>query len=117
VLGSASYWPAGNTRGFGEPHPTELNTNGDPSGIVLGITWREWGASTATGIGRTYLPKAGGGYYPGTVTIELQATKLGRCGSELGYQQLYYRTPTSPGGPINGPWQLWAGADNLCQSR
>jgi hypothetical protein len=117
VLGSTAYWPGGNTRGFGNPHPSELNTNGDPSGIVLGITWNDWGSSTATGLGRTYLPKPGGGYYPGTVPIQLQATKLGRCGSQVGYGQLYYRTPTQPGGSITGPWQLWANATNLCTAR
>jgi hypothetical protein len=117
VLGSTAYWPSGHTRGFGSPHPSELNTDGDPSGIVLGITWQDWGASSATGVGRTYLPKPGGGYYPGTVTIELQATKLGRCGSQLGYSQLYFRVPDRPGGPITGPWQLWAEATDLCQAR
>jgi hypothetical protein len=117
VLGSTAYWPAGNTRGFGSAHPSELNTNGDPSGIVLSITWQDWGSSSATGVGQTYLPKPGGGYYGGTATIELRATKLGRCGSDLGYQQLLFRTPSEPGGPITGPWQLWAGATNLCQAR
>jgi hypothetical protein len=116
VLGSTAYWPTGHTRGFGSPHPSELNTNGDPSGIVLGITWQDWGASSATGVGRTYLPKPGGGFYPGTVPIELQATKLGRCGSQLGYSQLYFRVPDRPGGPITGPWQLWAEATDLCQA-
>lgn len=117
VLGSPTYWPAGNTRGFGAPHPSELNTNGDPSGIVLGITWHNWGSATATGIGQTYLPKPGGGYYPGTVPIELRATNLGRCGSVAGYQQLLYRVPAQPGGQPTGAWQLWANATNLCRSR
>jgi hypothetical protein len=117
VLGSPAFWPAGNTRGFGAAHPSELNTNGDPSGIVLGITWHDWGSSTATGIGKTYLPKPGGGYSPGTVPIELRATSLGRCGSVAGYQQLLYRVPTQPGGQPTGAWQLWANATNLCQSR
>jgi hypothetical protein len=117
VLGSAAYWPAGDVKGFGEPHPSELNTNGDPAGIVLGITWQDWGLSSATGVGRTYLPKPGGGYFPGTVPIELQATKIGRCGSVVGYQQLYFRTPAKPGGPVTGPWQLWGSADDLCRAR
>lgn len=117
VLGSAAYWPAGNTRGFGESQPMELNTNGDPSGIVLGITWHNWGSATATGIGQTYLPKPEGGYYSGTVPIELRARELGRCGSVVGYQQLLYRVPAQPGGQPTGAWQLWANAANLCQSR
>jgi len=117
VLGSIAYWPGGNTRGFGAAHPSELNTNGDPSGIVLDITWHDWGSATATGIGQTYLPKPGGGYYSGTVPIELRATNIGRCGSVTGYQQLLYRVPTQPGGQPTGEWQLWANATNLCQSR
>lgn len=117
VLGSTAYWPAGNTRGFGDAQPAELDTNGDPSGIVLGITWHDWGSGTATGIGQTYLPKPGGGFYSSTVPIELRATSLGRCGSVVGYQQLLYRVPTQPGGQPTGAWQLWANATNLCSSR
>jgi hypothetical protein len=117
VLGSTGYWPAGNTRGFGASQPSELDTNGDPSGVVIGITWHDWGSATATGIGQTYLPKPGGGYYSGTVPIELRATALGRCGTVIGYQQLLYRVPTQPGGQPTGTWQLWADASNLCQSR
>ena len=117
VLGSTAYWPAGNTRGFGASQPNQLNTNGDPSGVVIGITWHDWGSATATGIGQTYLPKPGGGYYSGTVPIELRATRLGRCGSVVGYQQLLYRVPTQPGGQPTGVWQLWANAANLCQAR
>ena len=117
VLGSAAYWPAGNTRGFGAAHPSQLNTNGDPSGIVLQISWHDWGSATATGIGQTYLPKPSGGYYPGTVPIELRATDLGRCGSVAGYRQLLFRVPAQPGGAPTGPWQLWANATDLCQPR
>ena len=115
MLGSKAF--AGrNGVGWGTYRPREIFNGGDPSGLVQTITWRSWGKPEAYGNGKTYIFKPTGGYYPGSVNIELRASNLGHCTSSgpLAYEHLDARVPTKPGGRL-GPWFVWSSAKTLCR--
>jgi hypothetical protein len=102
--------------GWGHAHPHELFNGGDPSGLISHITWKHWGAHRAYGRGRNAIFRPKGGYYPGTVRIELRAQGLGHCGSHRAYTRLFAREPRKPGGKL-GKWYSWtAPGHNLCSS-
>jgi hypothetical protein len=115
VLGSKEFAaPSGS--GWGTYKPAEIYNGGDPSGMVKDIVWSHWGDATATGIGKTWIFKSSGGYYPGMVTAELRTTNLGHCTAKgpLAYRHLDARVPSKPGGKL-GAWFVWSGAKTLCQ--
>ena len=64
VLGSPSHL-APTAKGWGRAHPRHVFNGGDPSGEVAHLSWRHWGAPTATGRGVTWLLRPEGGYYSG----------------------------------------------------
>ena len=113
VLGSKAFAPMG--VGFGTVKPKEIFNGGDPSGLVQNITWRHWGAATATGSGKTSIFKPGGGYYPQLVGAQLRASNLGHCTAHgpLAYRRLEAREPSHPGGPL-GKWFLWSDRKSIC---
>ena len=78
VLGSKAFIPRVGV-GWGTYQPKEIFNGGDPSGMVRGIAWTDWGKPDSYGYGKTYIFKPNGGYYPGSVTAELRAFDLGRC--------------------------------------
>jgi hypothetical protein len=102
--------------GWGTYKPSEIFNGGDPSGLVRSITWTGWGHKTSVGMGKTFIFKPSGGYYPGSVRAELRASNLGHCvvGGPLTYRHLAVREPSRPGGPL-GPWTAWSGAKSLCK--
>jgi hypothetical protein len=99
--------------GWGTYEPKEFFNGGDPSGHVAGITWNHWGSRAATGRGRGVIFKPDGGYYPGTVQVDLRAFDLGHCTHHgpLAYERLNARYPSRPGGKL-GKWTPWSGS--LC---
>lgn len=111
VLGAEDF--VVNGEGWGAATPRRIFNGGDPAGLVDGITWRDWGAAAATGIGVTSIFMPQGGYYPDRVPAELRATRLGTCpGSDrVAYTRLLVRTPDRPRGPVGNfrPWSL-----NMC---
>jgi len=112
VLGLKGYdSPAGT--GWGTYRPNEFFNGGDPSGHVVEITWKNWGHATATGRGRGFIFEPAGGYYPGSVAVDVRAFDLGHCSSRspLAYQRLDVRYPTRPGGRL-GKWTPWSAS--LC---
>jgi hypothetical protein len=113
VLGAKAFAPVG--AGFGTVKPRKIFNGGDPSGLVLDITWSRWGAPTATGTGKTAIFKPSGGFYPRLVQAELRASRLGRCTSQgpLAYTRLQARVPSRPGGPL-GKWFRWNGQGQIC---
>ena len=115
VLGSKTFIPRVGV-GWGTYQPREVFNGGDPSGMVHGITWTDWGKADAYGYGKTYIFKRNGGYYPGSVTAELRAYDLGRCvpNGPLAYQLLDARVPSAPGGKL-GPWFVWDDVKTLCR--
>jgi hypothetical protein len=113
VLGSSSFAPNG--QGFGTSKPRTVYNGGVPSGLVTSIRWRNWGSARATGFGKNSIYRPGGGYYSRKATIELRATRRGRCpGSDQpAYLRLEARVPSRPGGRL-GRWFNWAGARTVC---
>ena len=115
VLGSKAFIPRVGV-GWGTYQPREIFNGGDPSGMVHGITWTDWGKADAYGYGKTYIFKQNGGYYPGSVTAELRAYDLGRCvpNGPLTYELLDVRVPSAPGGKL-GQWFVWDDVKTLCR--
>jgi hypothetical protein len=102
--------------GWGTYKPPEIFNGGDPSGMVSGIHWKDWGKKDAKGIGKTSIFMPGGGYYPGLVSADLRTSDLGHCtaGGPLAYEHLSVREPSKPGGPL-GPWSSWSESKTLCK--
>lgn len=114
VLGSHSY--AGiYGKGWGHVRPRTIYNGGAPSGLVVKIRWRGWGRAVAHGVGKTSIYRPGGGYYAKRVSIQLRASRRGRCpgGSRRAYRTLRVRVPARPGGRL-GPWQYWSGRSSVC---
>ncbi len=103
-------------KGWGTYRPAKLDNGGDPSGYVTHIHWKHWGAHRATGHGRTYAFKPGGGYYSRTVKIQFHAYKLGRCSAKgpHAYTQLHFREQKRPGSTHWTKWRSWSGLKNIC---
>lgn len=113
VLGSANFAPNG--EGFGTSKPRTIFNGGVPSGLVTQIRWRRWGSAHAIGFGKNAIYKPRGGYYARKATIELRASRRGRCpDSDVpAYLHLDARVPSRPGGKL-GRWFSWAGARTIC---
>lgn len=99
--------------GWGTYRPNAFFNGGDPSGSVVTITWKHWGSRAATGMGRGFIFKPNGGYYPGSVSVDLRAFDLGHCTPRgpLAYERLEVRYPSRPGGTL-GKWRPWS--PSLC---
>ncbi len=113
VLGSFDFAPMG--KGFGTSKPRTIYNGGVPSGLVTQIRWQRWGSAHATGFGKNAIYRPEGGYYARKATIELRASRRGRCpGSDQpAYLRLRARVPSRPGGKL-GRWFNWAGARTIC---
>jgi hypothetical protein len=114
VLGSKKFAPQG--AGFGHAHPAHIFNGGDPSGDIIHVSWKHWGATRSFGKGKTYIFEPQGGYYNRPVRIRLRAQALGRCpggGGKPAYTKLYVREPSKPGGNL-GKWHAWSGAKTIC---
>jgi hypothetical protein len=113
VLGSKQFAPHG--AGFGHAHPAHIFNGGDPSGDIVHVSWKHWGADRSTGRGKTYIFKPGGGYYNRPVRIQLRAQALGQCpgNARPAYTKLYFREPSKPGGKL-GRWHAWSGQKTIC---
>jgi hypothetical protein len=113
VLGSPNFVMGG--AGFGTERPSGISNGGDPSGMVNGITWSNWGAPAAFADGRNPIFKPQGGYFDADAAVRLRADNIGTCpdGTGPAYTQLSIRFPNWPGGPL-GPWVKWAGARTIC---
>ena len=73
VLGDRSFaGPYGD--GFGSARPPRIYNGGVPSGLVVKIRWRRWGARSSYGWGKTSIYKPRGGYYRHRVRIRLRVT-------------------------------------------
>lgn len=102
-------------QGWGTVRPRVLDNGGDPSGRVVGLRWRHWGAGTARASGRTALLRPEGGYYGRRGAAELRASRLGTCpDGTAAYTRLEVRTASRPRGPVTGPWRPWGGDGDVC---
>ena len=109
VLGSkTSFGQYG--KGWGTRHPSLLDNDGDPSGRVTNIRWRDWGQGVALGEGDTSaLPN----WVP--ALAELRATRIARCSPNgpRAYTRLEIRVALRTGARFSS-WQLWNGRPNVC---
>jgi hypothetical protein len=113
VLGSAAFAPGG--KGFGTSKPRTIFNGGVPSGLVTRIRWQRWGSAHAIGFGKNAIYRPEGGYYARLATIELRASRRGRCpdSDQPAYLRLEARVPSHPGGKL-GRWFRWAGSRTIC---
>jgi hypothetical protein len=116
LLGVKGLFPHG--AGWGTAHPRRIFNGGDPSGTAWKLTWSGWGAHVATAHGLTWIFKPSGGYFAKPGSIELRASRIGRCTSSGGraYTRLIARTSVRPDGPL-GPWFRWNQLTTLCHPR
>lgn len=116
VLGGEAYGaPYG--EGWGSERPAVISNGGaSASGEMTDVRWDTWGGPVALGWGRLPIFKPNGGYYPELGQIRVKASDVGTCEGTRAYLQLSIRYPERPGGTL-GPWQLWAGSDDVCEPR
>jgi hypothetical protein len=114
TLGSPAHL-APTATGWGRAHPGHVFNGGDPSGEVARLTWRHWGATTATGRGVTWLLRPEGGYFARPGRIVLRAEALGTCpDGTAAYTRLEFRVASRPGGPVGARWRPWGGDGDIC---
>lgn len=94
VLGQPAGTFDSNSQGFGEVRPATVYNGGDPTGLVMHITWSSWGGSTATGTGDSDWVGPGQSVATGTQeTVTIVAFDLGTCGGKLMYQAVEWYFP------------------------
>jgi hypothetical protein len=103
-------------RGWGSPHPVQIDVGGDPALVIQKIRWRGWGSRHAQGVGIAPAFNLDGGSWDKRVRVELQAYELGRCekSGPRAYRNLRLRMPPRPGAPM-GQWFVLGGAHGLCR--
>ena len=83
-----------NGRGFGEVRPATVFNGGDPTGLVMGITWSSWGGSTAIGTGTSDYVGPNQLVATGTQEpVTIAAFNLGTCDGKLMYQAVEWYFP------------------------
>ena len=102
--------------GWGTPHPSLIYNGGVPSGKAWNLHWFNWGSSSATAHGLTWIYRPNGGYYGKPAAIELRAYRLGQCkaGGTRAYTRLAARVALRPGGTL-GRWFAWGGWRTICR--
>lgn len=93
TLGVATAWGA-SAVGFGQVKPAEISLEGDPTGMLTGITWQSWGGGTATGTGTsTYVGPNQSAAQGVQERATVVASDLGTCGGGAAYQQVRWYFP------------------------
>jgi hypothetical protein len=83
-----------NSQGFGEVRPATVFNGGDPTGLVMHITWSSWGGNTAIGTGTSDYVGPNQTVAGGTEeTVTIVAFDLGTCGGTLMYQAVEWYFP------------------------
>lgn len=102
--------------GWGTVRPRSIFNGGDPGGKAWNLTWRNWGAATAYGHGRAWIPRPNGNYYGKPGLIELRASRIGRCTRHgpAAYTVLQAREALRLGAPF-GRWVAWGGWKSICE--
>jgi len=80
--------------GFGQVKPTEVYNGGDPTGLVISITWHTWGGAQAVGTGRSDYVGPNQSVAGGTVEpVRIVAFDLGTCNGRYMYQAVEWYFP------------------------
>jgi hypothetical protein len=83
-----------NSRGFGEVRPATVFNGGDPTGLVMHITWSSWGGSTAIGAGDSDYVGPNQSVATGTQEkVRIVAFDLGTCRGKLMYRAVEWYFP------------------------
>ena len=83
-----------NSRGFGEIRPGTVFNGGDPTGLVMHITWSSWGGSTAIGTGVSDYVGPNQSVATGTQEkVRIVAFDLGTCRGKLMYRAVEWYFP------------------------
>jgi hypothetical protein len=83
-----------NSQGFGEVRPATVFNGGDPTGLVMNITWSSWGGGTAIGTGTSDYVGANQTVAGGTQEmVTIVAFDLGTCDGTLMYQAVEWYFP------------------------
>ena len=79
------------TTGFGQVKPATVELGGDPTGDVMKLTWKSWGATSATGSGTGFYPPPGKPVAESVqVPVTLTASDLGTCKGHRAYERLSF---------------------------
>ncbi|MGH3197875.1 MAG: hypothetical protein ACRDNT_18610 [Streptosporangiaceae bacterium] len=98
VLGQPAGTFASNSQGFGQVRPVTVYNGGDPTGLVMHITWSSWGGNTATGTGSSDWVGPNQSVATGTQeTVTIVAFDLGTCDGKLMYQAVEWYFPQHGG--------------------
>jgi hypothetical protein len=116
VLGKKNVLP--NSVGFGTAHPRLIFDGRGRNGRAWHLSWRQWGAAIAQARGLAWIVSPRGGYYGKPGSIELRASRIGRCSRSrpLAYTFLQARTAVRPGGRL-GHWLAWGRWKSTCTGR
>jgi len=83
-----------NGSGFGQVEPREVFNGGDPTGLVISITWHNWGRSQAVGTGRSLYVAPGQPVARGTIEpVRIVAFDLGTCNGRYMYAAVEWYFP------------------------
>lgn len=83
-----------NSRGFGEVRPATVFNGGDPTGLVMHITWSSWGGNTAIGAGVSDYVGPNQSVATGTQEkVRIVAFDLGTCRGKLMYRAVEWYFP------------------------
>ena len=94
VLGRADGLWSYNGQGWGKVRPTTVFNGGDPTGLVMHITWSSWGGNVATGTGESDWVGPNQTVATGTQeTVTIVAFNLGTCDGKLMYQAVEWYFP------------------------
>src|SRR5262245_57756128 len=88
----------GATEGYGSARPSTISNGGDPTGVVMNVSWQSWGGPQAVGTGTGY-------YDPPNVPVDqstseqatIVAFDLGTCDGRYMYQAIEWYFPESGG--------------------
>jgi WD40 repeat protein len=81
-----------NQQGYGQREPSKIFNGGDPSGMVAGVHWQDWGAAKAIGEGKALYVTTGVAGAP-VESTRVVAFDLGKCGSSISYRAIEWYFP------------------------
>ena len=84
--------------GFGQVKPKEVYNGGDPTGLVISITWHTWGGAQAVGTGRSDYVGPNQIVAAGTIEpVRIVAFDLGTCNGRYMYEAVEWYFPQHGG--------------------
>jgi hypothetical protein len=83
-----------NAEGFGTVRPARIFNGGDPTGLLMNVTWSSWGGSTAKGMGTGYYEPPNAPVAASTAQpADVEAFDLGTCKGKPAYLRVQWWFP------------------------